>query len=41
MCYQKKGGRENTDKGITLCDKAIELDPSLANLKQKKMMAGL
>ncbi len=41
MCYQKKGGRENTEKGITLCDKAIELDPSLANLKQKKMMAGL
>lgn len=41
MCYQKKGGRENTDKGIALCDKAIELDPSLANLKQKKMMAGL
>ncbi len=41
MCYQKKGGRENTEKGIALCDKAIELDPSLANLKQKKMMAGL
>lgn len=41
MCYQKKGGRENTDKGIALCDKAIELDPSLASLKQKKMMAGL
>ncbi|MBI3140005.1 MAG: tetratricopeptide repeat protein [Sphingobacteriales bacterium] len=41
MSYQKKGGRENTEKGITLCDKAIELDPSLASLKQKKMMAGL
>ncbi len=41
MSYQKKGGKENTEKGITLCDKAIELDPSLANLKQKKMMAGL
>lgn len=41
MSYQKKGGRENTEKGIALCDKAIELDPSLASLKQKKMMAGL
>ncbi len=41
MSYQKKGGRENTEKGIALCDKAIELDPTLASLKQKKMMAGL
>lgn len=41
MCYQKKGGRENNEKGIALCDKAIELDPGLAALKQKKMMAGL
>jgi tetratricopeptide (TPR) repeat protein len=41
MAYQKKGGKANTDKGIALCDKAIEMDPSLANLKQKKMMAGL
>ncbi|HQV61872.1 MAG TPA: tetratricopeptide repeat protein [Chitinophagaceae bacterium] len=41
MSYQKKGGKENTEKGIALCDKAIELDPGLASLKQKKMMAGL
>ncbi len=41
MSYQKKGGKANTDKGIALCDKAIELDPSLASYKQKKMMAGL
>jgi tetratricopeptide (TPR) repeat protein len=38
MCYQKKGDKE---KGQFLCDKAIELDPSLASLKQKKQMAGL
>ncbi|HQW45003.1 MAG: tetratricopeptide repeat protein [Chitinophagaceae bacterium] len=41
MSYQKKGGKENTDKGIALCDKAIEMDPSLSSLKQKKMMAGM
>lgn len=41
MAYQKKGGAENKEKGTRLCDKAIEMDPSLANLKQKKMMAGL
>ncbi len=41
MAYQKKGGKENTDKGVALCDKAIEMDPSLGNLKQKKMMAGM
>ena len=38
MCYQKKGDKA---KGMQLCDKAIEMDPSLSNLKQKKMMAGL
>jgi len=37
MCYQKKGDKE---KGQLLCDKAIEMDPSLANLKQKKQMPG-
>jgi len=37
MCYQKKGEKE---KGTMLCDKAIEMDPSLANLKQKKQMMG-
>ena len=41
MSYEKKGGKENTDKGIALCDKAIEMDPSLSSLKQKKMMAGM
>lgn len=37
MSYQKKGEKA---KGIQLCDKAIELDPSLASLKQKKQMGG-
>jgi tetratricopeptide (TPR) repeat protein len=41
LSYQKKGGKENLDKGIALCDKAIEMDPNLAAYKQKKMMAGL
>lgn len=40
MCYQKMGGA-NLEKGVALCDRAIEMDPSLANLKQKKMIAGL
>ena len=40
MCYQKKGGKENLDKGIALCDKAIELDPGLASHKQKKSLDG-
>ena len=38
MSYQKSGEK---DKGIQLCDKAIEMDPNLAAYKQKKMMAGL
>ncbi len=38
MCYQKKGDRA---KGEALCDKAIEMDPSLASLRQKKMNIGL
>lgn len=38
MSYQKKGEK---DKGIALCDKAIELDPSLAMYKQKKSLMGL
>ncbi|MGZ8559446.1 MAG: tetratricopeptide repeat protein, partial [Chitinophagaceae bacterium] len=35
MSYQKKGEKE---KGRYLCDKAIEMDPSLASLKQKIQM---
>lgn len=41
MAYQKKGGEENKQKGVALCDKAIEMDPQLASLKQKKQMPGL
>ncbi len=37
MSYQKKGEKE---KGKYLCDKAIEMDPSLASLKQKIQMPG-
>lgn len=33
ICYQKKGDKA---KGQALCDKAIELDPSLAAQKQQK-----
>jgi tetratricopeptide (TPR) repeat protein len=33
MAYQKKG---DVGKGKQLCDKAIEMDPSLKNLKQEK-----
>ena len=38
LSYQKKGEK---DKGVALCDKAIEMDPSLAAYKQKKMNLGL
>jgi tetratricopeptide (TPR) repeat protein len=38
MSYQKKGEKE---KGIALCDKAIEMDPNLAAYKQKRMDMGL
>jgi len=38
MAYQKKGDKE---KGIALCDKAIQMDPSLSSLKQKKMNIGM
>lgn len=37
MCYQKKGEK---GKGTQLCDKAIEMDPSLAQYKQKREMGG-
>jgi hypothetical protein len=38
LSYQKKGEK---DKGMALCDKAIEMDPGLAMYKQKKNMMGL
>ncbi len=34
MCFQKKGDK---DKGQKMCDKAIELDPSLSSMRQKSM----
>ncbi|MEI9934569.1 MAG: tetratricopeptide repeat protein [Ferruginibacter sp.] len=34
LCFQKKG---DTERGEKMCDRAIELDPSLAGLRQKKM----
>lgn len=41
MSYQKKGGKENMEKGTRLCDIAIQKDPSLGSLRQKKMTAGM
>lgn len=38
LCFQKKG---ETVKGQQMCDKAIELDPSLGGLKHKKMIMGM
>ena len=38
MCFQKKGDKA---KGQQLCDKAIEMDPSLQHLRQKKQLPGL
>ena len=37
MSYQKKGDKQ---KGTALCDKAIEMDPSLSRNKQKVSMPG-
>jgi tetratricopeptide (TPR) repeat protein len=37
LCFQKKGQK---DRGQQMCDKAIEMDPSLANLRKKKEMPG-
>lgn len=34
LCFQKKGEK---DRGQQMCDKAIELDPSLAGMRQKSM----
>jgi len=38
MCFQKKGEK---DRGQQMCDKAIEMDPSLESLRRKKEMVGL
>jgi tetratricopeptide (TPR) repeat protein len=38
LAYQKKGDK---DKGMQLCEQAIKMDPTLANLKQKKGDRGL
>ena len=38
LSYQKKGDKQ---KGMALCDKAIEMDPSLAKNKQKVQMPGM
>lgn len=37
LCFQKKGEKS---RGQSMCDKAIEMDPSLAKLRQKKEMPG-
>jgi tetratricopeptide (TPR) repeat protein len=37
MSYQKKGDKQ---KGMALCDKAIEMDPSLSKNKRKMEMPG-
>ena len=37
LCFQKKGDK---DRGQKMCDKAIELDPSLESLRKKKEMPG-
>ena len=33
LCFQQKGDKE---RGAQMCDKAIELDPSLRGLKTKR-----
>ena len=38
LCFQKKG---MTERGMLMCDKAIELDPTLAGLKSKKLAPGM
>ncbi|MBI3883005.1 MAG: tetratricopeptide repeat protein [Sphingobacteriales bacterium] len=38
LCFQKKGDK---NKGEKMCDKAINIDPSLQNLRQQRMQAGL
>ncbi len=38
LCFQKKG---QTEKGKQMCDRAIEMNPSLAGLRQKRMNPGM
>jgi tetratricopeptide (TPR) repeat protein len=38
LCFQKKG---MVERGMQMCDKAIELDPTLAGLKNKKLSPGM
>ena len=38
MCFQKKGEK---DRGQKMCDKAIEMDPSLESMRRKKEMVGM
>jgi tetratricopeptide (TPR) repeat protein len=38
LCFQKKGQK---DRGQQMCDKAIEMDPSLNNLRQKREIPGM
>jgi tetratricopeptide (TPR) repeat protein len=38
LCFQKKG---MVERGMQMCDKAIELDPSLNGLKSKKLSPGM
>ena len=38
LCFIKKGEK---DRGQSMCNKAIEMDPSLAGLRQKNMSMGL
>ncbi len=38
LCFQKMGQK---DKGQSMCDKAIEMDPTLNSLRQKSMTMGL
>src|SRR5690606_30434084 len=37
LCFQKKGEKS---RGQQMCDKAIDMDPSLASMRQKKMDFG-
>lgn len=38
LCFQKKG---MVERGMQMCDKAIEIDPSLAGMKHKKLAPGM